>query len=73
MHAEVRMARIVEAVGLYRTGKVTCEAASWLGMSKRHFRRLRDRYETEGAERIIEPAARPGFGPAGAGGSRSSG
>ena len=55
MHAEVRMARIVEAVGLYRTGKVTCEeAASWLGMSERHFRRLRDRYETEGAEGIID-------------------
>ena len=55
MHAEVRMARIVEAVGLYRTGKVTCEeAASWLGMSERHFRRLRDRYETEGADGIID-------------------
>ena len=55
MHAEVRMARIVEAVGLYRTGKVTCEdAADWLGMSERHFRRLRDRYEAEGAEGIID-------------------
>jgi len=49
------MARIVEAVGLYRTGKVTCEAAAdWLGMSERHFRRLRDRYEAEGAEGIID-------------------
>ena len=55
MHAEVRMARIVEAVGLYRTGKVNCEdAAAWLGMSERHFRRLRDRYEAEGAEGIID-------------------
>jgi transposase len=55
MHAEVRMARIVEAVGLYRSGKVTCEvAAEWLGMSERHFRRLRDRYEAEGAEGIID-------------------
>ena len=55
MHAEVRMARIVEAIGLYRSGKVTCEeAAEWLGMSERHFRRLRDRYEAEGAEGIID-------------------
>jgi transposase len=49
------MARIVEAVGLYKTGKVTCEvAAEWLGVSERHFRRLRDRYEAEGAEGIID-------------------
>ncbi|MDB5479444.1 MAG: transposase, partial [Caulobacteraceae bacterium] len=55
MHAEVRMARIVEAIGLYRTGKVTCDAAAeWLGMSERHFRRLRDRYEAQGAEGIID-------------------
>ena len=55
MHAEIRMARIVEAVGLYKTGKVTCEqAAEWLGISERHFRRLRDRYEAEGAEGIID-------------------
>ena len=55
MHAEVRMARIVEAIGLYKTGKVTCEvAAEWLGVSERHFRRLRDRYEAEGAEGIID-------------------
>jgi transposase len=55
MLAEVRMARIVEAVGLYKTGKVTCEqAAEWLGVSERHFRRLRDRYEAEGAEGIVD-------------------
>jgi transposase len=55
MHAEIRMARIVEAVGLYKTGKVTCDqAAEWLGVSERHFRRLRDRYEAEGAEGIID-------------------
>ena len=55
MHAEVRMARIVEAIGLYRSRKVTCEeAAEWLGMSERHFRRLRDRYEADGAEGIID-------------------
>lgn len=34
MLPEVRMARIVEAIGRYRTGKVTClEAAELLGMS----------------------------------------
>jgi transposase len=55
MRAEIRMARIVEAVGLYKTGKVTCEqAAEWLGVSERHFRRLRDRYEAEGAEGIVD-------------------
>jgi Helix-turn-helix domain len=49
------MARIVEAIGHYRTGKVTCaDAAEWLGISERHFRRLRDRYEAEGAEGIID-------------------
>jgi hypothetical protein len=43
MQAEVRMARIVEAIGLYRTGKVTCEAAAeWLAMSERHFRSRRE-------------------------------
>ena len=57
MLAEVRMARIVEAVGLYKTGKVTCEqAAEWLGVSERHFRRLRDRYEAEGAEGVTDGA-----------------
>jgi hypothetical protein len=28
MHEEVRMARVVEAIGLYLTGKVTCEVAA---------------------------------------------
>ena len=46
MQAEVRMARIVEAIGRYRTGAVSCvEAAEPLGMSERHFRRLWDKYE----------------------------
>jgi hypothetical protein len=48
MHAEVRMARIVEAVGFYKTGNVAREqAAEWFEVSERHFRRLRDRYETK--------------------------
>jgi transposase len=55
MRAEVRMARIVEAIGRYRVGALSCvEAAEMLGMSERHFRRLRDQYEAEGAEGIID-------------------
>ena len=55
MLAEVRMARIVEAIGRWRRGASSCEeAAAALGMSERHFRRLRDRYEAEGAEGLID-------------------
>jgi LmbE family N-acetylglucosaminyl deacetylase len=55
MLPEVRMARVVEAIGRYRGGELSClDAAELLGMSERHFRRLRDRYEAEGAEGIID-------------------
>ncbi len=55
MLSEVRVARIVEAIGRYRGGTLSCvEAAEALGMSERHFRRLRDRYEAEGAEGLID-------------------
>jgi hypothetical protein len=55
MLPEVRMARIVDAIGRYCTGKLSClEAAELLGMSERHFRRLRDAYEAKGAEAIID-------------------
>ena len=55
MLAAVRVAWIGEAVGLYRTGKVTYEdAADWLGMSERHFQRLRDRYDAQRSQRIID-------------------
>src|ERR671938_223302 len=55
MLPEVRMARIVDAIGEYRRGELSCqEAAELLGFSERHFRRLRDRYEAEGAEGIID-------------------
>jgi transposase len=55
MLAEVRMARIGEAIGRYRSGRLSCvEAAELLGMSERHFRRLRDRYEAEGAEGLMD-------------------
>jgi transposase len=55
MLPEVRMARVVEAIGRYRSGELSClDAAEVLGMSERHFRRLRDRYEADGAEGIID-------------------
>jgi transposase len=55
MLPEVRMARIVDAVGGYHRGELSCqEAAELLGISERHFRRLRDRYDAEGAEGIID-------------------
>src|SRR3954447_8420176 len=51
---EVRMARIIDAIGLHQARKLSCvEAAELLGMSERHFRRLRDAYEERGAEGII--------------------
>lgn len=55
MLTEVRVARIVDAVGRYRSGRLSCiEAAEVLGISERHFRRLRDRYEADGAEGLID-------------------
>ena len=40
MLPEIRMARIIEAIGQYRTGRLSCvEAAEVLGVSERHFRR----------------------------------
>lgn len=55
MRPEVRMARLVEGLERYRAGHLRClDAAELLGMSERHFRRLRDRYEQEGAEGLID-------------------
>ncbi len=55
MLPEVRMARIIDAIGLHRTKRLSCvEAAELLGMSERHFRRLRDAYEERGAEGIVD-------------------
>ena len=49
------MARYVEGLERYRGGRLSCgEAAELLGISERHFRRLRDRYEAEGAEGLID-------------------
>jgi hypothetical protein len=55
MRPEVRMARSLETLERYRGGRLSCvEAAELLGISERHFRRLRDRYEVEGAEGLID-------------------
>ena len=55
MLPEVRMARIIDAIGLHQARKLSCvEAAELLGMSERHVRRLRDAYEAHGAEGIVD-------------------
>src|SRR4029453_10287987 len=55
MLPEVRMARITDAIELHRKKKLSCvEAGALLGMSERHFRRLRGAYEERGAEGIID-------------------
>src|SRR4029077_8378597 len=55
MLPEVRMARVLDAIGLHHAGRLRCgEAAELLGMSERHFRRLRDAYGAEGAEGLVD-------------------
>ena len=55
MRPEVRMSRYLDAIHQYRRGRLSCvEAAEVLGISERHFRRLRDTYEAEGAEGLID-------------------
>ena len=52
MLPEVRTARIIDAIKLHRATKLNCcGAAEMLGLSERHFRRLRD---ADGAEGIID-------------------
>lgn len=49
------MARIIEAITQHQAGRLSCiEAGEYLGMSERHFRRLRDAYEAEGAEGLVD-------------------
>jgi transposase len=49
------MARVVDAIGRVRDKRLSCvEAAELLGISDRHFRRLRDAYLEGGAEAIID-------------------
>lgn len=55
MRPEVRMSRYLDGLNRHRAGRLSCvDAADLLGISERHFRRLRDRYETEGAEGMID-------------------
>ena len=50
MDPEIRIVRITGALGRYRSVELSClEAAEVLGMSERHFRRLRKRYKAQGA------------------------
>jgi hypothetical protein len=49
------MARVVEAIARQQSGSLNClEAAQLLGVSERHFRRLRDAYLEGGAEAIVD-------------------
>jgi len=49
------MARYVAGLERYQSGSLSCVAAAdLLGISERHFRRLRDLYEAEGAEGLID-------------------
>ena len=64
MLPEVRMARIIDAIGLHQARKLSCVAAAeLLGMRERHFRRLRDTWRT----------GQRGSWTAGAGGRRAGG
>jgi hypothetical protein len=55
MLPKVRMARIVEAIGRRRAKTLNCiDAAELLVISERHFRQLRDAYEAQGAEGLID-------------------
>lgn len=55
MLPEVRMSRIVDAIGLWRKKRLSvAEAAELVGCSARHFLRLRDAYEADGADGIID-------------------
>src|SRR4029453_4816288 len=55
MLPEVRMARIIDAIGLHQARKLSCvEAAELLGMSERHFRRVRGAHGGPGAEGIVD-------------------
>src|SRR6202451_2982237 len=54
MLPEVRMARVLDAIASHRAGRLRCvEAGEVLGLSERHFRRLRDGYEDHGEEGLV--------------------
>src|SRR5271170_2838857 len=55
MLPEVRMSRVLDAIGSHQAGRLSCvEAGELLGLSERHFRRLRDAYEGRGEEGLID-------------------
>jgi transposase InsO family protein len=55
MLPEVRMARVLDAIASHRAGRLSCvEAGELLGLSERHFRRLRDAYEDRGEEGLLD-------------------
>ena len=55
MLPEIRMARLVDAIVSHRLKKLSCVAAAEvLGMSERHFRRLRDVYDADGPAGLID-------------------
>jgi transposase len=52
---EVRMMRFSEIHDRFRQGRLSAsEAAEWLGVSERTFRRMRGRYEAEGAAGLLD-------------------
>ncbi len=49
------MSRYLDAIYRYSEGRLSCvEAADLLGISERHFRRLRDRFKSNGAEGLLD-------------------
>jgi transposase len=55
MLPEVRTARVLDAIVSHRAGRLSCvEAGELLGLSERHFRRLRDAYEDRGEEGLVD-------------------
>jgi hypothetical protein len=55
MLPEVRMARVLDAIVSHRARRLSCVGAGeLLGLSERHFRRLRDAYEDRGEEGLVD-------------------
>ena len=49
------MARVLDALKLHRAKRLSClEAGELLGMSERHFRRLRDAFDEGGEEGLVD-------------------
>lgn len=55
MLPEVRMARVLDAIRLHRLKVLSClDAGELLGMSERHFRRLRDAFDADGEAGLVD-------------------